>query len=306
MYVSRRYGDFKTLYNEVGSPVLNFPFPAHSPTQLRKAHPDEDIRPPPAKDRTYGSSRAPLSPTVSNTSTFLERPESGSNDSLPLSPTPTAAPSLRLAREKNRLTLRAYLHTLISSITIASSPVIRSFLLSDPTTLSDEELEDALRREEADRTRDEGRKQFAREISARVDSLRGLVKSVKGDLLGKGQIPPFPPGCIRSETNHSVDGLTRTFEVIKTTDNVRGLPSEFQAVIEWGRISSVTYSDATASYLCFIHRLASTVFHHFIAADDASESLAGLKRIHGYMPYFMLKAALKISNPVAMIRSAPF
>lgn len=52
-------------------------------------------------------------------------------------------------------------------------------------------------------------------------------------------------------------------------------------------------------------RLASTVFHHFIAADDASESFAGLKRIHGYMPYFMLKAALKISNPVTMIRSAP-
>ncbi|KAI9467206.1 hypothetical protein BJY52DRAFT_1142394 [Lactarius psammicola] len=250
VYVSRRYGDFRTLYNE-----------------LRKAHPDEDIRPPPAKDRTYGSSRAPLSPTVSNTSTFSERPESASNDSLPLSPTPTAAPSLRLAREKNRLTLRAYLHTLISSITIGSSPVMRSFLLSDPTTLSDEELEDARRREEADKTRDEGRKHFAREISVRVDSLRGLVKSVKGDLLGK-------------------DGLTRMFEVIKTTDNVRGLPSEFQAVIEWGRIS-----------------LASTVFHHFIAADDASESLAGLKRIHGFMPYFMLKAALKISNPVAMIRS---
>jgi hypothetical protein len=56
----------------------------------------------------------------------------------------------------------------------------------------------------------------------------------------------------------------------------------------------------------FSSRLASTVFHHFIASDDASESLAGLKRIHGYMPYFMLKAALKISNPVAMIRSAPF
>ena len=51
--------------------------------------------------------------------------------------------------------------------------------------------------------------------------------------------------------------------------------------------------------------MASTVFHHFVAADDASESLAGLKRIHGFMPYFMLKAALKISNPVAMIRSAP-
>jgi Domain of unknown function in PX-proteins (DUF3818) len=54
----------------------------------------------------------------------------------------------------------------------------------------------------------------------------------------------------------------------------------------------------------FYLRLASTVFHHFLAADDASESFTGLKRIHGYMPYFMLKAALKISNPVAMIRSA--
>ena len=189
MYVSRRYGDFRTLYNEVSSPVFAFPFPAHIPTQLRKAQPDEDIRPPPAKDRTSGSSRVPLSPTVSGTSASLGRPEYGSNDSLPLSPTPTAAPSLRLAREKNRLTLRAYLHSLISSITIASSPVIRSFLLSDPTTLSHEELEDAHRREEADRTRDEGRKQFAKEISVRVDSLRDLVKSVKGDLLSKGPYP---------------------------------------------------------------------------------------------------------------------
>ncbi len=48
--------------------------------------------------------------------------------------------------------------------------------------------------------------------------------------------------------------------------------------------------------------LASTVFQHFVAADDASESFAGLKRIHGLMPYFMLKAALKISNPMSMIR----
>lgn len=55
----------------------------------------------------------------------------------------------------------------------------------------------------------------------------------------------------------------------------------------------------------FFLRMASTIFHHYIASDDASESLAGLKRIHGFMPYFMLKAALKISNPVAMIRSAP-
>jgi hypothetical protein len=77
---------------------------------------------------------------------------------------------------------------------IGSSPVIKSFLLANPTTLTDEEFEDAQRRGEADKTREEGRKQFAREVSARVDSLRGLVKGVKGDLLGKGQIyiSPLP------------------------------------------------------------------------------------------------------------------
>jgi hypothetical protein len=215
------------------------------------------------------------------------------------------APSLRLAREKNRLTLRAYLHGLISSATIGSSPVIKSFLLSDPTALTDQEFEDAQRREEADRTREEGRKQFAKEVSARVDSLRGLVKGVKGDLLGKGQYNVLH--CPGSTPNRTVDGLTRMFAVIKSTDNVHSLPPNFQAVIEWGRISLVTYRWRAGFPLMFYSRLASTVFHHFVAADDASESLAGLKRIHGYMPYFMLKAALKISNPVAMIRSArPF
>ena len=47
---------------------------------------------------------------------------------------PTAGAS-RLSREKNRLTLRAYLHTLLRSTVFASSPVLGSFLLSDPTQL---------------------------------------------------------------------------------------------------------------------------------------------------------------------------
>lgn len=56
----------------------------------------------------------------------------------------------------------------------------------------------------------------------------------------------------------------------------------------------------------FYLSLASTVFQHFVASDDASESFASLKRIHGLMPYFMLKTALKISNPISMIRSLFF
>lgn len=97
------------------------------------------------------------------------------------------SPAARLSREKNRLTLRAYLHSLISTSVTAHSPVLLSFLLSGPTTLSQREVEDAQRREEADRTREDGRKKFAREIANRVDGLREAVQSVKGDLMGKGR-----------------------------------------------------------------------------------------------------------------------
>ena len=92
----------------------------------------------------------------------------------------------RLSREKNRLTLRAYLHSLLAVPELASSPVLRSFLLSGPTKLSPDEVEDAKRREEADQLREDGRKRFAKEIAARVDGLRDAAKSVKGELFAKG------------------------------------------------------------------------------------------------------------------------
>jgi hypothetical protein len=85
------------------------------------------------------------------------------------------------------MTLRAYLHSLMTSATIASSPVLKSFLLSGPTRLSPEEEEDAKRREGADHVREEGRRQFAAEIAARVDGLRDSVRAVKGDMMGKGK-----------------------------------------------------------------------------------------------------------------------
>ncbi|KAH9482684.1 PX domain-containing protein [Psilocybe cubensis] len=253
VYVSRRYGDFRTLAAE-----------------LAKMHPQEEIRLPPAKDKTY-SSAPPMTPTTSQPPPSRQATSSTFNDYNLNSPTGLSsenfpAPS-RLTREKNRLTLRSYLNSLLSSSTIASSPVLRSFLLSGPTTLSPEELEDARRREEADRVREEGRKKFAKEIAGRVDGLREAVKSVKGDIMGK-------------------DGLTRIFATIKVTPDIRDLPSNYHAVVEWARIS-----------------LASTVFQMFVASDDASETFSGLKRIHGLMPYFMMKTALKITNPVAMIRS---
>lgn len=241
VFVPRRYGDFKTLASE-----------------LQKAHPDESIRLPPAKDR-----RAVVgSPTSSS---FDTEPTSPDTVYSPSGPSPTY-PHSPLAREKNRLTLRSYLYTLLTSSTIASSPVMKSFLLSGPIHLSQTEFEDVRRREEADKIREDGRKKFAKEIALRVDGLREAVRNVKGDIMGK-------------------NGLTNIFGIIKVTPDIRDLPPDYQAVLEWARIS-----------------LASTIFHQFVASDDASETFVNLKRIHGLMPYFMLKTVLKISNPMAMIR----
>ncbi|KDQ20745.1 hypothetical protein BOTBODRAFT_26762 [Botryobasidium botryosum FD-172 SS1] len=245
VFVSRRYGDFRTLAEE-----------------LRKAHPTEEVKAPPQKDKSATAASSTLA-SIRSSGSSASLPEPGLTRTATMSSIASATP---LQREKNRLTLRGYLNGLLSSAVLASSPVLKSFLLSEPTTLTPEEETDAKRRVDLDQMREEGRKKFALEIGNRVDKLRQNVMGVKGDIMGP-------------------DGLTRIFATVKKTENVSELPQEYKAVIEWGRIS-----------------LASAIFQQLVASDSASETFANLKRLHGLMPYFMLKGILKISNPIAMIR----
>ncbi|KAG8914147.1 hypothetical protein FRC00_000761 [Tulasnella sp. 408] len=259
IFVARRFGDFKTLWET-----------------LRKAHPEEAIPQPPVKDRsttmsTAGSAYGPASPT-SETPPMSRTPTSASMPAPPpMARSQTMASTIsmsqyRLTREKNRLTLRYYLNGLLARPVIGSSPVLRSFLTAGAIRLKPEELEDAQRREEADRLREEGRKKFESEVKERVSQLRSATSNIKADAMGK-------------------DGLTHIFAVIRSTSNVQDLPPDFRAVLEWGRVT-----------------LASAIFQHLIAADSASETFASLKRLHGLMPYTVMKGILKISNPVGMIR----
>jgi hypothetical protein len=73
-------------------------------------------------------------------------------------------------------------------------------------------------------------------------------------------------------------------------------------------VSCSSFSSLPAQWLYpfVVSSLASTVFQQYVASDNSSETFASLKRIHGLMPYFMLKAALKVSNPISMIRSVHF
>jgi hypothetical protein len=212
-----------SLMRSVLYPTRCVHIPMH--LQLHKAHPEDLVPSPPAKDRTavdvpMPSSPSPFPPLARPTSIQSDAtfsPHNISSESLSRHPsTPggsysnmnpnhspygygnvpggysygngsSPSPSPRLSREKNRLTLRAYLHTLLATPPFSSSPVLRSFLLSGPTRLTPEEQEDARRREEADQVREEGRKRFAMEVRARVDGLRDAVRSVKGEITGRGK-----------------------------------------------------------------------------------------------------------------------
>ncbi|KAG9015787.1 hypothetical protein FRB93_012352 [Tulasnella sp. JGI-2019a] len=249
IFVARRFGDFKTLWDE-----------------LRKMFPQEEIPLPPNKDRSSssGASSGVASYFHSDSASTAEADEPAPG--IQRSPSTLSVTQYKLAREKNRLTLRSYLNAILVNPVLASSPVLRSFLTSDPITLTQQEQEDARRREEADLIREEGKKRFDNEVKARVTKLREAMNQIKNELMGK-------------------DGLSHIFSIIRATPNVRDLPPQYLAVLEWGRVT-----------------LASTIFQQLVASDSGSELYTTVKSIHGLMPYMVMKGILKISNPVAMIR----
>lgn len=229
VYVSRRYGDFRRLSEE-----------------LRRAFPDYPIPTPPPKDKTavappvaqphygyynpmrmiYGSGAAapaPQSGSGTSSPAYGGSPQTGSAGSFD-SPGSPAAATTPLSREKNRLTLRVYLLSILSMPYIINSPVLRSFLLSSPTTLSPPEAADCQRRLEGDAVREEGRRRFRVEAEKRIDALREGLSAFKGEVLSKE------------------GGLKAVFEVVRRIERVEDLPKAEASVLEWGKISSVSWS----------------------------------------------------------------
>lgn len=179
------------------------------------------MRPPPPKDRRTVEARAgsiPNSPAHSRSGTdepYDHTPKSGT------STTPGSAPSTRssfenggmpggfggtpadvaepngstqkghsipsLARERNRLTLRAYLHHLLGNPVVASSTTLRDFLLDEPIVLSEQEKRDVEVREEMDRMREEEGKRFKQEVEDRVRDLDEHLRGFRDELVKRGK-----------------------------------------------------------------------------------------------------------------------
>ncbi|KAF9132176.1 hypothetical protein BGW39_000683 [Mortierella sp. 14UC] len=190
---------------------------------------------------------------------------------FPLPPAKVSAKSgsagVKAAREKNRLSLRGYLHNMAKvAPEVITSSIFVSFLTKDTIILTAEEAKDVHIRMALDEHRMEQQAQFAKEVGKKVQELDSHLKQVKQDLLRPG-------------------GVTRLFDAFRKYDNVNDLPPLYQTVFEWGCMN-----------------FASTLYHVFTASDDATLNLTHLKRTHLLMPYRTMWGILKVSNPMAMMK----
>ncbi|KAK4648351.1 hypothetical protein QC762_109280 [Podospora pseudocomata] len=80
------------------------------------------------------------------------------------------------------------------------------------------------------------------------------------------------------------NGLTMLFKEIKDKETIQDLSLQYQKFAEWLRIE-----------------VAATIYHLFLAEDNSPELFAQAKRIHSLIPYTLMKNAIRIANPAAVM-----
>ncbi|EXJ77942.1 succinate dehydrogenase (ubiquinone) flavoprotein subunit [Capronia epimyces CBS 606.96] len=283
-YVGRRYGQFARLHK-----------------RLRTEMPGKVLPPLPRKNKSStfstmsaGDDDASSESSVSTLASVSEEASSGKNlapghrrgkSSLSLSaglgmgsPRSRTSPRssvsrdrsvspnpVRLHREDQRVSLRAFLRTLLQNPQIAESKATAEFLTMQPVTLNEEELEDIDRRKGMDARRLEEQKRFYEIARQRAAELDIYMEQFRRDIV---------------ESN----GLTKLFGEIRNKDKLEDLSPEYRKFAEWLRIE-----------------VAATIYHLFLAEDNSPELFAQAKRIHSLLPYTMLKNVIRIANPAAVM-----
>lgn len=207
--------------------------------------------------RRYKSSSSRLSVTDSLRGTS---PRGSIQSSRDASPTP-----VRLHREDQRVSLRAFLRTNLQNPQIAESRAVRDFLCSNPIKLNEEERQDIENRKEMDSRRLEEQQQFYEIARKRAAELDLYMEQFRRSIV---------------ETN----GLSKLFAEVKQKNTIQELSPEYQKFAEWLRIE-----------------IAATIYHLFLAEDNSPELFAQAKQIHSLLPYTVLKNVIRIANPAAVM-----
>ncbi|KAL1860646.1 hypothetical protein VTK73DRAFT_7230 [Phialemonium thermophilum] len=178
---------------------------------------------------------------------------------------PTGPEHITLVRESQRISLRAFLRTLLQNPQIARTRAVQEFLTNDPITPSDEDVEDILRRRQLDEKRVEEQKKFYEIARKRAAELDVYMEQFRQDIVER-------------------NGLTMLFKEIKEKETIQDLSIQYQKFAEWLRIE-----------------VAATIYHLFLAEDNSPEMFAQAKRIHSLIPYSILKNVIRIANPAAVM-----
>ncbi|KAK5044564.1 hypothetical protein LTR84_010688 [Exophiala bonariae] len=285
VYVGRRYSEFtrlhKRLRTEMPGKVLP-PLPrknkSHTTTLIGGGGGDDDASSVSSvstqaslDDASSSRNMLPIHRRLKSGNTLgigsgTNSPKGRSSPRLSLSRDRSPSPHpVKLHREDQRVSLRAFLRTILQNPQIAESRSIADFLSLQPVKLNEEELDDIDRRKEMDARRVEEQRRFydiARQRAAELDT---YMEKFRRDIV---------------ESN----GLTKLFSEIKTKEKIEDLSPEYQKFAEWLRIE-----------------VAATIYHLFLAEDNSPELFAQAKRIHSLVPYTVLKNVIRIANPAAVM-----
>ncbi|KAL8905449.1 MAG: hypothetical protein Q9207_002642 [Kuettlingeria erythrocarpa] len=275
-YVGRRYGEFSRLQK-----------------RLRTELPGKVLPPLPRKNKSSTVSTffggggddddASSVSSVSTQNTGLNHDDGGSLRSLmatghrraaslqPDRSSPRASGEYKtelvtLYREDQRVSLRAFLRTLLQNSQVAGSKAMAEFLTGNPVKLNEEEREDLDRRRAMDEKRIEEQKRFYEIARQRAKELDVYMEKFRRDIVER-------------------NGLTNLFKEIREKERIADLSTEYQKFAEWLRIE-----------------VAATIYHLFLAEDNSPELFAQAKRIHSMIPYGTLKQVIRFANP-AMVMS---
>ncbi|EQK98388.1 hypothetical protein G6O67_007191 [Ophiocordyceps sinensis] len=172
-----------------------------------------------------------------------------------------------LWRESQRVSLRAWLRSLLHNPQVASTKAIQDFLSGDPITPTDDDVDDIARRKALDEKRIEEQKKFYEIARRRAAELDEYMEQFRRDIVER-------------------NGLTVLFKEIKEKDTIQDLSIQYRKFAEWLRIE-----------------VAAVIYHLFLAEDNSPEMFAQAKRIHSLIPYSVIKNVIRIANPAAVMSS---
>ncbi|PRT52429.1 hypothetical protein B9G98_00049 [Wickerhamiella sorbophila] len=172
-----------------------------------------------------------------------------------------------LIRERQRVTLRAYLNRLTSIPKVCQSDIFLEFLFKQRVNeLTKEEIADIVVRQGLDRERWTNREKFYDLANERAKKLEQYLGEIKSEILMD-------------------DALPKLFMEMKTHSRVEDMSPLLQKFVEW----------------CLVE-FSGIIYNLLLGRDDSPEIFSQVKRFYHLMPFKLMQGILKLSNPALIMK----